>query len=180
MNTKTYTLKSAPINENRFEDGSHYELASGLRRIAAYWLNNILLFIWVFLVLFAASFLPQGTLPDMNANQAEWLNILIFLLPIILFIALQIWFIHRYGQTIGKRIMRIQAVDSHTGQTIPTLKYVVTRELWIYLLSMIFSPIVLVDWILILLKSEQRRSLEDRLAKTVVIKLPRPEKAPTS
>lgn len=175
--TKKYTIQSIPSSDElRFEDGSSYELASSLRRIAAYLLNNFILIIFSIAALFMPTVMDTLGIMQVSNEPSDELVFLVLGLVLVLYFVLQIGFIHRYGQTIGKKIMRIQAVDSRSGQRISTFKYVMVRELLMLLISSLISLILIVDWILALQASNRRRSIEDHMANTVVIKLPPKER----
>lgn len=81
---------------------------------------------------------------------------------------MQIVLLSRYGQTLGKKIMNIKIVDDNSGLKAPVYRTFLIRELlFSFLYQILFPVILLIDFGFIF--SERRRTLHDRLAKTLVV-----------
>lgn len=90
-----------------------------------------------------------------------------------LFLALHGVLLHRFGQTIGKRILKIAMVDADTYEIVPLPRLFVLRYL-IWDIPALFYP--LVNWIIRIVDlafglREDRRTLHDMTANTIVIKV---------
>ncbi len=90
-----------------------------------------------------------------------------------LFLVLHGVLLHRYGQTIGKRLLKIAIVDADTYERVPLPRLFVFRYLIWDIPALFFS---VVNWIIRLVDlafglREDRRTLHDMTANTVVIKV---------
>lgn len=86
------------------------------------------------------------------------------------FVGMTVWYaraVAANGQWIGNRFMKTKVVDARNGRTVPAgsaaLRFVV---------RMVFSPILLVGF-LMALGNHERRTLHDQLGGTVVTRPPR-------
>ncbi len=90
-----------------------------------------------------------------------------------MFLALHGALLHRYGQTIGKRIMKIAIVDADTHEVVPLPRLFVFRYL-IWDFPLLFFEVMY--WIIRILDlcfglRKNRRTLHDLTANTIVIKV---------
>ena len=102
---------------------------------------------------------------------------------ILIFALLQGYLLYSRGQTIGKMLLSIQAVDSRSGRLLPFFRVFFLRHFWlmpVMLLMMVFpilSPLQLGGLVLgvltivdvLLVFSEQRRCLHDYIAGSIVV-----------
>lgn len=89
------------------------------------------------------------------------------------FLALQGVFLHKYGQTIGKRLLKIAMVDADTHKKVPLPQLFVLRYLIWDIPALTFS---LVNWTIRIVDlcfglRKNRRTLHDMTANTIVIKV---------
>jgi uncharacterized RDD family membrane protein YckC len=95
-------------------------------------------------------------------------------------VGIDVWLLHRYGQTIGKRIMGLRIVRSD-GARATLVRLVFPRTIGPAVISAI--PIVgslfwLIDSLMVF--TRDRRTLHDRMADTIVIDLRAPIEEPTA
>ena len=167
------------------------ELATILQRILARVIDSLILgvaqfFIVVILILvvfFGGGFHEQN-LENLFSTRADDLALITFNLfdPIIwgsiivthaLFLALHGVLLHRYGQTIGKRLLKIAMVDADTHEIVPLPRLFVLRYLIWDIPALFFN---LINWIIRIIDlcfafRENRRTLHDMTANTIVIKV---------
>lgn len=83
------------------------------------------------------------------------------------------WFLYRYGQSLGKRLLRIKIVDSRSGKKASFWKLILIRIWFFPLLYLVFLfPVTLVpvlDQLFVFSKS--RRCLHDWLCATTVVRV---------
>jgi uncharacterized RDD family membrane protein YckC len=90
------------------------------------------------------------------------------LTPIAIFIMVQAYFMVRHSQSIGKRIMKIHVIRKTTGERCKFNRYFWMRVCMCNLLDMLIPFFGMVDMLMIY--SEERRCLHDRIADTLVVK----------
>ena len=174
-------------------------IASVWSRVAAYLLNylfNVIIFLPYYYLLYteAAAIAKQKNIsftPDlitsvsMRADMAQvgGLSTIVYLIVGIV----QLYYMGRYGQSLGKKIMGIRVLKSN-GSNPGFLGTVLVRELaWglivlVILISAYFVLkvnilicsllILLINFIMLFSVKRDRRTLYDMLADTVVVKLP--------
>ena len=107
------------------------------------------------------------------AGQVEMSDLLqMSLVSLIAFLVLHGYLLHRYGQTIGKRLLGIRIVSAADGQLLPLGKLFGLRYVPIQLaglLPVVGNILPLVDALFIF--REDRRCLHDFIAGTKVIKV---------
>lgn len=158
-----------------------------LARVIDYLLNTVVaitLFVTAVIVMIfsggvGAAFL-EGVLPDPAndpallqfnlTNPFLWLSVV---LTHAIFLALHGVLLHRYGQTIGKRLMKIAIVDAETHEVVPLPRLFVFRYLIWDFPALFFG---LINWLIRIIDvcfglRENRRTLHDMTANTVVIKV---------
>lgn len=92
-----------------------------------------------------------------------------------IFLALHGYLLHRYGQTIGKRLLKIAIVDADTCERVPLPRLFVFRYLiW----DIPALSLDLINWAIRILDlcfalRQDRRTLHDMTANTIVIKVNR-------
>ena len=93
-----------------------------------------------------------------------------------MFLALQGVLLHRYGQTIGKRLLKIAMVDADTHEIVPLPRLFVYRYLVWDIPALFFTPI---NWIIRIVDlcfafRNNRQTLHDMTANTIVIQADNP------
>lgn len=102
------------------------------------------------------------TLIPMEAWQA-------MLVYIVLMLAAQAFLIAKSGQSLGKKVAKIQIVDAENGQQVNLMRAFTLRSVIFIILNLLFMPfITIIDHAFGL--SQKRQTLHDKLAKTKVIK----------
>ena len=92
-----------------------------------------------------------------------------------LFLALNGVLLHQYGQTIGKRLLKIAMVDADTYERVPVPRLLVLR----YVIWSIPNLFFIVVWLIVGLVDlgfglrKNRRTLHDMTANTIVVKVNR-------
>lgn len=174
-------------------------IASVWSRVAAYLLNylfNVIIFLPYYYLLYteAAAIAKQKNIPftpdlitsvSMRADMAQvgGLSTIVYLIVGIV----QLYYMSRYGQSLGKKIMGIRVLKSN-GSNPGFLGTVLVRELaWglivlVILISAYFVLkvnilicsllILLINFIMLFSVKRDRRTLYDMLADTVVVQLP--------
>ncbi|QIO08562.1 RDD family protein [Acinetobacter lanii] len=88
---------------------------------------------------------------------------------VVLMLIMQAIFISKSGQSIGKKLVKIQIVDAETDQKVNLMRGFSLRSVIFIVLNLVFFPfITVVDHVFAL--SKKRQTLHDKLAKTKVIK----------
>ena len=88
---------------------------------------------------------------------------------IVLMLAAQAFLIAKSGQSLGKKVTKIQIVDAENGENVNLMRAFTLRSVIFIILNIIFMPfITIIDHVFSL--SEKRQTLHDKLAKTKVIK----------
>ena len=189
-------IKSADLPQTEVVD---VHIASVWSRVAAYLLNylfNVIIFLPYYYILYteAAVIAKQKNIPftpdlitsvSMRADMAQvgGLSTIVYLIVGIV----QLYYMSRYGQSLGKKIMGIRVLKSN-GSNPGFLGTVLVRELaWglivlVILISAYFVLkvnilicsllILLINFIMLFSVKRDRRTLYDMLADTVVVKLP--------
>lgn len=174
-------------------------IASVWSRVAAYLLNylfNVIIFLPYYYILYteAAAISKQENIPftpdlitsvSMRADMAQvgGLSTIVYLIVGIV----QLYYMSRYGQSLGKKIMGIRVLKSN-GSNPGFLGTVLVREVaWgLIVLAIVFAAyfvlkgniliysllITLINFIMLFSVKRDRRTLYDMLADTVVVKLP--------
>ena len=91
---------------------------------------------------------------------------------ILLMLAAQAFLIAKSGQSLGKKVAKIQIIDAENGEKVNLMRAFTLRSVIFIILNIIFMPfITIIDHVFAL--SEKRQTLHDKIAKTKVIKLPK-------
>lgn len=116
-----------------------------------------------------------------SAQQQEQLLSLIATLPsaayyavagfVLLYFVLQAFLLHKFGQSVGKKALGIQIVDEQSHEKTNITRSFLIRSVVFIILNYFVFIIALIDFAFIFTK--RHRTLHDRLAKTVVIDLPK-------
>lgn len=113
---------------------------------------SILYFVSLIVKIFLQA-VTSSSLPSMN-----------FIFQIALSIGYYVYYQHKTGQTIGKKVMRIKVVDEHGRK--PTVTVFLLREI----LGKFISSLILGIGYLMILWDSRRQGLHDKIARTYVIK----------
>ena len=178
--TQQYDWKNnIQVNKNENTDGG---LAPFSKRIFA---KIIDLLLWLPAFLFLTAFMSpaqhaelaklqaQGMLPTPETQEAlfslipqiGWIGMGVYL---ILMLTAQAVLLTRSGQSIGKKIMKIQIVDAESKETVSFGRVFVMRSALFIILNVLFMPFsTIID--LAFSASKKRQTLHDKVAKTIVI-----------
>lgn len=176
---------SATILKQEEQHPHEIVLASRFRRVIARFIDALLegLFYWAFVTLppGVSDLLSQTNGTDSIPQSAHWVydpwlwwvipdfsleSLVYWLISIGITFICQAYLLAQYGQTIGKRVLKIKIV-SENGYKKPTLsRSFVVRECGIYVLNWIpILAIVELLWIF----GESRKCLHDHWSSTIVI-----------
>lgn len=187
------TVENMIIEE---DDSVEVELASPWERIGAYMLNNVFNFIAMIpaiagLIMGAAKANDQGLTEEaliaaMFGNAWFWLGLLVYFA----FGAWQIYLMSKYGQSLGKKLLNLRVIRTN-GDDAGFVNVVLLREV-VYQVGLsvvagIFGVMgdvgsilgslaqlgVGIACLVMLFAHSERRTIQDLIADTVVIKLPR-------
>lgn len=174
-NTQTVTPINSPVVD--------VTIASAWKRIAAVLINNII---------FVTSLLPV-VFWNLDKQFEQFHFALLWLLPVIITIA-QIILLCKHGQSIGKRLMNIRLLKtdgsnpSFTGaillrEVVFDLILTAISSIFIFLvspnlsssngLSEMISVLAYLVCLIMLFTAKDRRTLQDWLAGTIVVQLPK-------
>ena len=116
-----------------------------------------------------------------TVQQQEQLLTLIGTLPsaayyavagfVLAYFVLQAFLLHKFGQTVGKKVMGIMIVDDQTHEKTNITRSFLIRSVIFIILGYFLFIISLIDFGFIFTK--RNRTLHDRLAKTVVVDIPK-------
>lgn len=117
--------------------------------------------------------LDYKTMESAQAEFAALLPVSLDMIQIIsictlLMLVVQAVFLTKYGQSIGKKIMKIKIVDAESNNKIGFLRVFVIRTLMFVLIISALPLFIIFDLVFAL--NEKRQTLHDKLAKTKVIK----------
>ncbi len=90
---------------------------------------------------------------------------------VLAYFVLQAFLLHKFGQTVGKKALGIQIVDDQTHEKTNLTRSFLIRSVVFIILNYFVFLIALIDFAFIF--SKRNRTLHDRLAKTVVVDLPK-------
>jgi uncharacterized RDD family membrane protein YckC len=157
-----YAPPRAPVGDT--DEG---ELASLGARFAGALIDGILVALLVWPYLLSTDYMSRAGTGDIGVSDLLGLS----LVSMILFLVLHGYLLHKYGQTIGKRIVGTRIVSVTDNQILPLGKIFGLRYVPIQLVSIIpvlgnFLPLADVLFIF----REDRRCLHDLIAGTKVIK----------
>lgn len=195
------------VNQNNFVNSDkeiEIILASPWARILAYLLNSFITSL-IFTLVLISFILAYGNdfikiLKQILNNQIMTDNLSLFItfciylfIPLLILTIIQIHWMSKYGQSIGKRIMNIKVIGEN-GQNPGFIGTVLVREILfnlivkiiLLILGLLFVRILHMDeiffefsfgyikpiacLIMLFITSNNRRTLQDYLAKTLVIK----------
>ena len=161
-----YAPPRAPVTDAA-QPAPEVELASLGARLGGALIDGILvaLFMWPFLL--STDYWTRATAGDVGTS--DLLNLV--LVGLILFLLLHGYLLHKYGQTIGKRLVGTRIVSASDNQIVSLGKIFALRYVPMQLVGVI--PVVgnilpLIDVLFIF--REDRRCLHDLIAGTKVIK----------
>lgn len=164
---------AASVVENE-DEGAEFELAGPWQRIAARIIDTLV---------FAICFVPMGIGVAMSENKSDTAAIGVIALSFLALLVLGIYqmvIMSKHGHSIGKKAMKIKVV-TEDGDNPGFWRYVGMREfLFNIILSIIsFIPFIgpIANWgaqiaclVMLFLVDRDRRTLQDLLAKTLVVK----------
>lgn len=166
------------------------ELASPWERSAAYIINAVLYSLCIFLAALLYVFHEGSQSVSMQINYLDYLALIIcILIPSIPFITAQWIMMSKTGQSFGKRIMKIKVINLD-GRNPGFVGTVLIREILFQTIIIIFSYLLIkifnlnpestekifnylitfICFFMLFRTEANRRTLQDYLAKTIVIK----------
>lgn len=144
-----------------------YPLATRLQRFIAVLIDEIIALAILIPIVSDSDYMKniqQGQVP--TYTDALLLN----LAMVLLFILLHSYFLNRYGQTIGKRIVGVAIVNISSGRILPLSKVIILRYLPLWLASVIpFTSLVVPLFDALFIFRPDRRCIHDHIAGTKVI-----------
>ena len=183
------------VVEAHFDDAYEVELATPWQRIAAALVDWLLVLIFPFVVFvmlaFGASFAASSWSLNTEASRDLLVGgvIVVSVLIGLWLLVYQVVLMSRDGQTLGKKHMRIRVITTD-GETAGFVRHFLLRFCAYYLIVMIIS--VLLPWemdmgngkmrspvltialliclLMLFFRSKRRRTLQDLLARTLVVK----------
>lgn len=160
-----YAAPLAPLEDSPFDE---VVLADRGTRLGAAILDGLAAFVCLLPVMFVIPWLEQsGGKPNEVAVAVMWV---LMMLGMGALLALNLVWLHRYGQTIGKRLLKIKVLRTD-GSHCALSRIVLARWLPVTLLGALplLGPILqLVDALMIF--REDRRCLHDLIADTIVVR----------
>ncbi|WP_165089981.1 RDD family protein [Neisseria yangbaofengii] len=144
-------------------------LASPWKRLGAVVINQFFAMVCFIVMAAVFSLTDQYTLSN---DAFLFINLSTSLLLLLFYLGVQLHFIRRRGQTVGKRLMKIRPVLEATGERLTAAQYVFRRELLVYAVNSLVGLPILINAFLVLARGYNRRSLEDMLAQTIVVDAP--------
>ena len=85
----------------------------------------------------------------------------------VLYFAGQAFLLYKSGQSIGKKVLKIKIVDDQNGEIPPLTRSFLLRSIVFIMINYFAFFFIIIDFAFIF--SERRRTLHDRLAKTLVV-----------
>ncbi len=161
-----YAPPSAPVSDSPVTSGEQ-ELAGRGTRLAAAIIDGLILGLIVWPVAMSSDYWTRATQGQVGMSDLLQLS----LVSLIGYLVLHGYLLHKYGQTIGKRLLGIRIVSVFDGQIVSLGKVFGARYVPIQLAGII--PVIgnilpLVDVLFIF--REDRRCLHDFIAGTKVVK----------
>lgn len=157
--------------DTRTQNRIHYPRAFRIQRLAAFLVDNLI--VSLALVPFV---IPLGLDIEQYADAENPVTIpfellmKIHILAFVFYVVINGWLLYRYGQTVGKRMLKI-AIATMDYQVPPFNRLILVRHLPFVILAVIPSPALnlvnIVNWSFVF--REDRRCLHDYLAGTQVI-----------
>lgn len=121
------------------------------------------------LIIVLPMFYLMGVFDNRSISNNPWLDEFIFIVfGFAVFVVVHGYFLHAYGQTIGKRAMKIAIVDMN-NQLPPLLRLLFLRHAPVHLISLFGNLLPLLDVLFIFRQS--RRCLHDLIAGTKVVQV---------
>jgi len=162
-----YAPPRAPVSDSAIDEGEQ-ELAGRGTRLAAAIIDSMLLGLIVWPYAMSTGYVERAMQDQIGMSDMLELS----LVNLIAFLVVHGYLLHKYGQSIGKRLLGIRIVSATDGQLIPLgkifgLRYVPIQLVGILPLIGTFLP--LID--LIFIFREDRRCLHDFIAGTKVVKV---------
>ena len=146
----------------------HAELASRWARLGASIIDSLISAALVFPIMYFTGYWDSL----MSGSESLGQEVVLQAISIGIFLAIHGKLLARYGQTVGKKLLNIQAVSYTTGQVIPFGAMIGKRVLpvWLIALVPVVGPfIALIDVLFIF--GRERRCLHDLIADTKVVKM---------
>ena len=162
-----YAPPSAPVSDNAPLEEGEQELAGRGVRLGAAIIDGIILGLIVWPFAMSTDYWTRATQGDIGMGDLLQLS----LVSLLGFLVLHGYLLHKYGQTIGKRLLGIRIVSATDGQLVSLGKIFGLRYVPIQIAGVI--PVIgnilpLIDVLFIF--REDRRCLHDFIAGTRVVK----------
>jgi uncharacterized RDD family membrane protein YckC len=160
-----YAPPQAPVSDSHFEGGQ--ELAGRGTRLAAAIIDGLILGLIIWPYVMSTDYWTRATQGQIGTSDLLQVS----LVGLIGFLVLHGYLLHKYGQTIGKRLLGIRIVCAADGQLVSLgrifgLRYVPIQIAGI--IPVIGNILPLIDVLFIF--REDRRCLHDFIAGTRVVK----------
>lgn len=196
--TKNFALeieKLHTLDTSKSNNAVDYTLATPSQRIAAVVLNLIILAVVAFFSFWLVALIKSMVLNNPHKSRSIVYSFL--LLTTLVYLCIQIIQITKTGQSLGKKIMRIKVIKPN-GKEPSIINYFLLRELccfclviffpvFIFIVSILFdidlslkSTILIVGFIffsssliMLFLKNSKQRTMQDLIARTIVIQTPK-------
>jgi uncharacterized RDD family membrane protein YckC len=162
-----YAPPRAPVSDAA-GDASEQELAGRGTRLGAWVLDSFILGFAISPYAIRTDYWSRAVQGQVDMGDLLQLS----LVTLIAFLVVQGYLLHRYGQTIGKRLLGIRIVSAFDGQLLPLGKIFGLRYVPIQLASVIpvIGTILPIADVLFIFR-EDRRCLHDLIAGTKVVKV---------
>lgn len=144
-----------------------YPKAMRIQRVAAVLIDGLLVVTLLSLTPFVSNLGLEGYFETASPIPGS-VVVQLIICTFVIFLLVNGWWIYRYGQTVGKRVLRIAIATNQ--YKVPPFNRVVLVRYFPFMIAFIFpilNPINIVDWLMIL--RDDRRCLHDILAGTQVI-----------
>lgn len=162
-----YAPPQAPVSDTNLDDADQ-ELAGRGTRLGAAIIDSIILGLVIWPYAMTTDYWTRATQGQVGVGDLLQLS----LVGLIGFLVLHGYLLHKYGQTIGKRLLGIRIVSAADGQLVSLGKIFGLRYVPIQLVSIIpyvGNILPLIDVLFIF--REDRRCLHDLIAGTKVVKV---------
>lgn len=145
----------------------YYELSGFFARLFAFLLNNLAILIVIFtLPIIFSNIYIDGEFIDLQRWNRKYLLLFFFIIALLSF--LQLVFMYKFRQTIGKKIMGIRVVNYHSKQPISFLRYLMRELFDLTIFIVLIFPLAIN--IIMFLKHKEKRTFTDLIFSTVVVK----------
>lgn len=162
-----YAPPRAPVSDTTLEAGDQ-ELAGRGTRLGAFVLDSIILGIVIAPYVIGTDYMDRAMQGQVGTSDLLQLS----LVTLIGFLVVNGYLLHKYGQSIGKRLLGIRIVAATDGQLVSLNKIFGLRYVPMQLVGVVpFVGTVLPILDVLFIFREDRRCLHDLIAGTKVVKV---------